>query len=243
LAYYQHDLAEIHDIGYGDFARHATKGLLTLFRIKGIVSGTIVDLGCGSGIAAEQFVHAGYDVFGVDYSEAMLSLCRTRVPSATFVQGSLWNTPLPPCSAITSMGECLNYLFDADYSEERLRGLFENIFSVLQPGGIFACDFIQNSPLPPDGVRTHVRKAEDWSVISELRRKGDTPCLTRHITLFYREGETFRRSEESHPIHLLSATRLANLLRETGFQATIRRGYDDFRLSKTHRVLIAQKRS
>ena len=241
LAYYQHDLTRVHDTGYGDFARHATAGLLTLFQSKGILSGTVVDLGCGSGIAAEKFAQAGFEVYGVDYSEAMLSLCRARVPSATFVQGSLWNTPLPPCIAVTSMGECLNYLFDADYSEEKLRRLFENIFSALLPGGVFACDFIQSSSLPANGVHTHFRTTENWAVISELKRHENTPCLTRHITLFYREGETFRRSVESHQIRLLSATHLASLLRDTGFQVTIRQGYHDFRLSKAHRVLLAHK--
>ena len=47
---YERDLAEIQHRGFGDFAASAAPGLLGLLREAKIERGTVVDLGCGSGI-------------------------------------------------------------------------------------------------------------------------------------------------------------------------------------------------
>src|SRR5689334_5247848 len=65
---YQDDLAYIHDAGFGGFARGSAPGLLTLFRRNGITGGLVVDLGCGSGIWANELAGSGYQVLGVDIS-------------------------------------------------------------------------------------------------------------------------------------------------------------------------------
>src|SRR5262245_34869396 len=69
-AAYREDLAYIHDVGHGDFARDAAPGLLALLRRQGIREGLVVDLGCGSGIWAEILVREGYRVLGIDLSPA-----------------------------------------------------------------------------------------------------------------------------------------------------------------------------
>src|SRR5262245_5094280 len=109
---YQEDLSYIHDVGFNFHARGAAKGLLQIFRRHGITQGLVVDLGCGSGIWAAELIRAGHDVLGVDQSEAMIRLARTKAPRARFVPGSFLDVPLPQCHAVTSLGECLCYLFD-----------------------------------------------------------------------------------------------------------------------------------
>jgi len=49
---YAPDLAYVHDVGFGDFARDAGPALLAHFRKAGLAGGHVVDLGCGSGIWA-----------------------------------------------------------------------------------------------------------------------------------------------------------------------------------------------
>ena len=90
---YQHDLAYIHDTGFGDFARSSAPCLLQLFRKNGINDGLVVDLGCGSGIWAKALVDAGYQVVGVDKSPAMIEIARQRVPEATFHVASFVEFP------------------------------------------------------------------------------------------------------------------------------------------------------
>ena len=58
---YKKDLAYIHDVGFGDFAKNSAPGLLEIMRRAEINDGLVVDLGCGSGIWARELVDAGYD--------------------------------------------------------------------------------------------------------------------------------------------------------------------------------------
>jgi 2-polyprenyl-3-methyl-5-hydroxy-6-metoxy-1,4-benzoquinol methylase len=86
MAGYKDDLAYIHDVGFGDFAKQSTPGLLKILRQSGITNGLVIDLGCGSGIWAQELIKAGYEVLGVDISTAMIELARKRAPQARFVK-------------------------------------------------------------------------------------------------------------------------------------------------------------
>jgi SAM-dependent methyltransferase len=109
---YRDDLAYIHDVGHGNFARGAAPGLLHFLHDRGITAGLVIDLGCGTGIWARELVRAGFAVLGIDISPSMIALARKRVPAAKFRIGSFLEAPLPECVAVTSLGECFNYLFD-----------------------------------------------------------------------------------------------------------------------------------
>src|SRR5438309_681986 len=80
-AYFE-DLAAVHDAGFGGLARSAAPEIVRLLRARGIRAGLVVDVGCGSGIAAQHFVQRGYDVVGIDASRAMIRLARARAPHA-----------------------------------------------------------------------------------------------------------------------------------------------------------------
>lgn len=92
---------------------------------------TILDVGCGSGIASEPFVMNGFPVTGLDPSEAMLAAAAQRLPNATFVQGEAEALPFP------------NERFDVVISAQtfhwvdRAKALAE-AFRVLRRGGIIA---------------------------------------------------------------------------------------------------------
>jgi 2-polyprenyl-3-methyl-5-hydroxy-6-metoxy-1,4-benzoquinol methylase len=104
--YYKEDLACIHDHGFTETARDAARALIDLLKADKISNGLVVDLGCGSGVLAERLTRAGYDVLGIDMSEAMLQLARKRAPMARFEQGSLFQSRLPRCVAVCAVGEC-----------------------------------------------------------------------------------------------------------------------------------------
>jgi 2-polyprenyl-3-methyl-5-hydroxy-6-metoxy-1,4-benzoquinol methylase len=79
----------------------------------GLTVGTVVDLGCGSGIFAAILSEAGYDVRGVDPAPAMVDLARTHAPRATIELGSVHDFELPRAVAIVALGEVLNYATDS----------------------------------------------------------------------------------------------------------------------------------
>ena len=61
-AAYDNDLAYVHDVGFTDFAKESAPGLLKILRSAGVRERLVVDLGCGSGVWAQELVNAGYDV-------------------------------------------------------------------------------------------------------------------------------------------------------------------------------------
>ena len=55
----------------------------------------ILDLGTGTGNLAKRFIELGCDVWGLDYSEAMLVQAKAKCPQATFIRADLhgdWQT-------------------------------------------------------------------------------------------------------------------------------------------------------
>ena len=81
---YRDDLAYIHDAGFGGFAQAAAPVLVETLRRNGIMYGLVIDLGCGSGILSHAISEAGYDVLGIDISDAMVAMARRRVPRGQF---------------------------------------------------------------------------------------------------------------------------------------------------------------
>jgi SAM-dependent methyltransferase len=239
---YQEDLAYAHDVGYGGFATGAAPGVLALLRRQGITRGLVVDLGCGSGIWARILTDAGYDVFGVDYSAAMIALARKKAPKATFSVASYLTADLPKCDAVTSIGECLNFLFDRD-GDTPLDPVFRRVHAALRPGGLFVFDVIEPGQLPRGRPRQGHRTGDDWAVMVDLAEDPKRQQLTRSITMFRRVGRLYRRSEELHRVQLYRGRDLAAVLRSIGFLVRLHRSYGDYRLRRAHAVLVARKPS
>src|SRR5918993_1577749 len=124
--WYREDLAYIHDVGHADFALESAPGILEILDQSRIPEGLVVDLGCGSGLWAQELVDAGYRVLGIDISEAMVEISRRRVPEAEFRVGSLFDADITPCVAVTAISEVLNYLFDEEAGG--LAPLFRRVF-------------------------------------------------------------------------------------------------------------------
>jgi SAM-dependent methyltransferase len=235
---YKEDLAYIHDVGYGEFARNAAPALVRMLRLNGIHRGLVVDLGCGSGILARELLGAGYDVLGMDISPAMIRLARKTAPAARFVRASLLEAELPQCSAVTSIGECLNYCFDPANSQTAVHRLFGRIFKALLPGGMFIFDIAE--PGGPAHRRGHW-EGDDWAVLMEAREDTKRRILTREITTFRKIGRTYRRDRETHRLRLFHAAALADKLARLGFAVRFDKGYGRARLPEAHTALIACK--
>ena len=59
---------------------------------------TVLDVGCGTGALARRLTGLGYDVTGVDPSEGMLGVMRSRAPEVRAVHGSGTELPFDPDS-------------------------------------------------------------------------------------------------------------------------------------------------
>lgn len=238
-AAYDQDLAYIHDVGFGAFARDAAPGLLAMLRQRGVAGGCVVDLGCGSGIWAERLVRAGYRVVGVDQSAAMIALAHRRAPRAILRQQSFLDAELPACDAVTSIGECFNYRFDARVGEQSLARLFRNVHTALRRGGLFIFDVAT----PGRGAGPTMRNfsGRTWAILTDVHEDTRLRVLTRRITSFRKLGNAYRRNEETHRLRLYKPLTIAVMLRRAGFRAHIVRGYGHLRFSPGHRGFVARK--
>lgn len=238
---YGDDLAFIHDTGFAHFATNAAPGLLEMLSRHGIDGGLVVDFGCGSGIWAQTLVEAGYEVLGVDISPAMIALARQRVPEADFRVESFLKAELPRCDAVTSLGECFNYLFDGTNGLRQLDQLFHRVYDALRPGGLFVFDMLEPGQLAGRSPRNRHRLSEDWAVLVEVEEDREARLLMRRITSFRKVGTSYRRSEEEHRLRLYTAREIAGALRAIGFRTRVLRGYGRFRLQRRHACFRARK--
>jgi SAM-dependent methyltransferase len=242
--YYNADLAFIHDAGYGDFARETAPGLLDILDRSGITEGLVVDLGCGSGLWAEQLATRGYNVIGIDISNAMIRLARRRVPKAVFRVASLFDAEIPPCDAVTSLGECISYLFDPNAAGRRsdpIFNLFCRVYAALAPGGVFIFDIMEPGEMGRETSTRSFSEGKDWLVTIEKSEDRKRGILTRRITTFRRVGRCYRRTDESHEVGLHTAKEVAEMLRKAGFTARIVRSYGNYPLRKARAGFIARK--
>lgn len=236
---YDTDLAYIHDEGYGDFARGSAPGLLCELRHSGVDTGLVVDLGCGSGVWARELVNAGYQVLGIDLSPSMIAIARQRVPEAEFQVDSFLRAGIPPCRAVTALGEVLSYGFDAENSLSALPALSRRIFERLSPGGLFIFDVAG-----PDRCREQKQaftEGRDWTCLVEYQHDDSRQQLHRRIITFRKIEDVYRRHEEAHSQHLYQADQLAAILNQTGFAAQTVRSYGDYLLHAGDVGFVARK--
>jgi SAM-dependent methyltransferase len=234
---YEDDLAYIHDAGFVAVAEAGAATLVKLLARRGLAGGLVVELGCGSGASSRLLTDAGHDVLGLDASPAMLELARRRAPRARFRVGSFVDAELPPCDAVTALGEVLNYLFDERASERVLGDLFARVHAALRPGGVFLLDLAG----PGRGRDRGWTAGAGWAVLHETEEDERTRVLTRRITTFREAGGAYRRGEEEHRQRLYAPTAVAELLRAAGFRVRVRRGYGDRRLAPNVRAFVATK--
>jgi SAM-dependent methyltransferase len=214
ISAYQKDLAYIHDVGFGFLAKGAATH--TIKHLQKSKNNTVVDLGCGSGIFAEKLVEKGYKIVGIDLSQDMIRLATKRVPNANFIHQSLFDAKIPTCAAVTAIGECMNYLFDATHSTERLNEVFQKIFESLEPGGFFLFDVA----VPGRGSKEWSKgfsEGNDWAIFFSAKEEKRSRLLVRRMTCFRKIKNTYRRSYEEHRLQLFPAKNIRKMLKKNGF--------------------------
>ena len=225
---YGPDVAHVHDRGHGDFARDAAPGVLALLHEAGIDDGSVVDLGCGSGIWAAALTEAGYDVVGVDQSAALLEIARERAPAARFVHASLFDFELPAgCGAVTALGEIFSYCVDPNAGRAALGAVLRRIAAALRPGGLLVFDVMTPGSEPAHGRRTW-SEGLDWLLCLDAREDVQDATLTRQITVFRPEPDgRYRRSDELHRLWLCDAAGALADLQAAGLRGSALSGYGD----------------
>jgi SAM-dependent methyltransferase len=238
--FYREDLAYIHDVGHADFALRSAPGILRMLRENGVPAGLVVDLGCGSGLWARELLRAGYRVLGIDISESMVEIAREKAPGAEFRVGSLFETTIPPCDAVTAVSEVLNYLFDPENEERGLERVFGRVYEALRPGGVFVFDVLGPGQVPGGKVRGF-STGPDWAVLNEKEEDEEAGTMERRIVSFRKVGDLYRRTDEVHRVRLYGSAVITADLSRAGFVVTATRAYGDYPLAENHAAFVARR--
>ena len=100
---------------------------------KELISGDkVVDLGCGAGRDAEQFVKDAFDYLGVDSSEKMLDLAKERVPEAQFRLLDLRDLDLP-VSSFDGFWASASLLH---FPKVEIPTILKSFYNLLKTGGV-----------------------------------------------------------------------------------------------------------
>jgi predicted TPR repeat methyltransferase len=97
----------------------------------------LLDLGIGTGLAAEPFARIGLDIWGLDADPDMLAACRTKGFATELRQHDLTTAQLPyPDRMFDHVISSGVFHFFGDLS-----ALFSEVRRVLKPGGVFAFSY------------------------------------------------------------------------------------------------------
>lgn len=161
----------------------------------------VVDLGCGTGTLTELMYRKGYDMIGVDMSEAMLNLAMGKKEESgseiLYLQQDMRELELySTVGTVFSVCDSLNYILE----EEELSEVFSLVNNYLFPGGIFIFDFNTVYKYREIiGESTIAETKEDCSFIWENFYDPEEDINEYDLTVFVRkEGDFFRRFTETH---------------------------------------------
>ena len=109
-------------------------------------SSTILDIGSGTGHHSGKLSEQGYDVLGIDKSQAMINKAKTNYPKTKFVLGDvLADNPNLENNKFTHI-LCLYFTI---YYIENKQMFFENCMKWLKPGGVLILHVVDRDNFDP----------------------------------------------------------------------------------------------
>ncbi len=193
----------------------------------------VLDLGCGTGRHAVEFAARGFDVTGVDFSEAMLNRARKRAydgnGSLTFVQGDARTYR----SAATFDAVLMNFnVLGYMNSNDDLIGALATARANLRDGGVFVADFWYGPAVvaDPPGERMREIVAGDSKFLRYSRgtHEADHQRIRIAIRVIELKGDRVQAdSEEVHGMRYFFPLELDIALRSHGFRVAALTGYPD----------------
>ncbi len=136
----------------------------------------VLDLGCGNGRHVAELTRRGFQIVGLDLSEALLATARKDYPHCGFIRGDMRYIP-GRFDIILSLFTSFGY-FERDAENQKV---FAAVSASLNPGGRFWLDFLNaytlREHLEPEeqktlsqNVRVYIqRRIEDGFVVKDIQ--------------------------------------------------------------------------
>lgn len=181
----------------------------------------VLELGCGTGTLTELLYQKGYDMIGVDSSDAMLNIAmekRTESGSEIlYLQQDMRELELySTVGTVLSVCDSVNYILQ----EEELLSVFSLVNNYLYPGGIFIFDFNTDYKYREViGDTTIAENREDCSFIWENYYDPEEGLNEYNLTIFLQEeDDIFRRVTETHYQRGYTVEQMCRLVEQAGME-------------------------
>ena len=213
--------AEVYDVfqdnvPYEEWCSYVT-GLLKEYQV---MDGLVLDLGCGTGSLTGLMARSGYDMIGIDNSGEMLQIAMNKRNASGLdilyllqdMRGfELYGT----VKAVISICDSMNYIME--YQE--LVEVFRLVNNYLDPKGVFIFDLnteYKYRELLADNTFAEDREESSfiWNNFYDEKDKVNEYDLT----LFVKEGELYRKFEETHYQRAYGLDQIQQAIRDGGME-------------------------
>lgn len=174
--------------------------LTELLKEYGATDGLVLELGCGTGNMTRLLADKGYDMIGVDNAPDMLEIAmekkETEGQDILYLLQDMREFELyGTVRAVVSICDSMNYILEP----EELVQVFRLVNNYLDPGGIFIFDLNTEYKYKElMGENTFAEDRTESSFIWQNYYDEKKQVNEYDLTLFIREGELYRKFEETH---------------------------------------------
>ena len=195
----------------------------SLLRDCGIARGRLLDLACGTGRHASEFSSLGWQVTGVDISEALLEHARINAPAASFVRQDMRNLDLPGerFEAVTCLFDAIGYAL----TDEGVMATLEAVARHLVDDGGVVLEFLHAPALLSNASPLRIRRFElsdqghELVRISTTRLDPDQRLMEVEYELLELRGDgTYERWLETQANRFFELPEMERLLDRAGLE-------------------------
>ena len=177
----------------------------------------LIDVACGSGGHAELLSKAGFEVYAVDFSPAMLRLLKKHIPSAKIFKQDMRELQVPvQADVLICMYNSINY--NDSYAE--LSHTLKRFYDHLKPGGVLVFDtaFMEDTWKPgPFSVETITTTEFEVARVNKSHRKRSFGIVDIVFVIF--EKGRKKIVETQNKIFLPDRKRILALMKQAGFNS------------------------
>lgn len=208
--------------------------------VKNDIKGYVVELGAGAGRFTAKYIDKASTAVLVDSSGEMLNelsanLKKYRLKSQVILANANEFTPLKKADTVLAVCDVFNYVED-------IYGIIEKISGYLKPNGTLIFD-ISSSYKLKEIIGNNVF-FEDYDDVTYLwTNKLADDSVTMDITVFERDGEVYRRADETGVQYVIERELVEKALIKYGYEFTVVDADDlgSARDNSLHLLFVAHK--
>lgn len=176
----------------------------------------ILDLCCGTGQLAQYLRKKGYQVTGVDSSEAMLTYARQQASDSQFILSDVRFLKLPSTfHAVVSTSYGLNHVLDID----ELIGVFKNVYAALLENGLFVFDLSLEQRYQSSWNGSMLGDVKDdyaWAMVRNYDAQEKVGQI--NMTIFSKAEINWQRLDTTWRVKGYSIAEVQSALNDAGFE-------------------------